>query len=55
MSALAWYVSRGGFWFRVFGYGLAISNARPLFSERMGHRRVLRIAGWGISVLRPEN
>jgi hypothetical protein len=43
--------SRSGGWIRIFGYGVAITNARPLFSERYGYRRVLRIWGWGVSLL----
>jgi hypothetical protein len=40
-----------GFWFRVFGYGLAINNTKPFFSERFGYRKVLRIFGIKIEVL----
>lgn len=49
-----WHGTRDGFWFRVYGYGLVVSNARPYFSERNGFVRVLRIGRWGISVLRPR-
>lgn len=40
-----------GFWFRVLGVGLSIDNMRPLFSERMGYRRKLRIGKWGMEFL----
>lgn len=42
-----------GFWFRVFGYGLSVSNTPPLFSERLGCTKVLRIFGVGVKVLKP--
>lgn len=32
-----------GFWFRVFGRGLAVSTMRPTFSQRNGYSRMLRI------------
>lgn len=40
-----------GAWFRVFGYGLLISNTRPLFSERNGHRKAIRVFGIKIEAL----
>lgn len=43
---------RTGFWFRIYGYGLVICNDPPLFSERYGHRKVLRVRGWKIELLR---
>ena len=43
-----------GFYFRIRGYGLAVDNALPvLFSERYGHRRVLRIGRWALQLLKP--
>jgi hypothetical protein len=46
---------RDGFWVRVtrHGYGLSVTTGRPLFSERSGHRKVLRIFGVGFEVLKP--
>ncbi len=32
-----------GFWIRLFGYGFSISNSPPLFSERAGLRKAVRI------------
>lgn len=43
-------------WFRVFGYGLAWHNRNihpPLFSERYGYRKVLRLGRWSIEQLKP--
>lgn len=45
----------GGLWFRVFGRGLSISDKvknPPLFSERYGYKKVIRIGKWGIKFLR---
>jgi hypothetical protein len=42
-----------GFWFRIFGYGLAVSTLQPLFSERNGYRRTFRIFGIKIEALAP--
>jgi hypothetical protein len=41
------------FWFRVFGYGLLVSTMTPLFSERYGYRKVIRIFGVKFEFLRP--
>jgi len=46
----------GGFWFRLFGRGLSVSDKiknPPLFSERYGYRKILRFGKWGIEYLRP--
>jgi hypothetical protein len=42
-------------WFRILGWGLVLNGSRPLFAERNGYRRVLRIPGtrWRLSVLKP--
>ena len=40
-------------WFRVFGYGLVLSTVPPLFSERNGYTRALRVFGVRVGVLRP--
>lgn len=44
----------GGFWFRIFGYGLGFTDHRkhpPLFSERNGLRRGLHVGRYCIKVL----
>lgn len=49
-------VHAGGFYFRVFGYGLTVmrwANHRPLFSERYGYRRFLYIGPFKIGALLP--
>jgi len=41
-----------GLYFRIFGYGLAFNrDMRPSFSERYGHRKILRIGRWAIGFL----
>lgn len=42
-----------GAWFRVFGYGLVISNMEPVFSERKGLTPCLRVFGVKIKPLTP--
>lgn len=40
------------FWFRVCGKGLSFAyNKQPLFSERHGYRKVLRIGKFSVEVL----
>ena len=51
--ALTGTVYRWGFWFRVFGYGVSVSNDRPLFSERVGLRSSFRIFGIKFEYLKP--
>lgn len=49
---------RGGFWFRIFGYGLSIVNRRihpPPFSERNGFRKPLKLCGYAINLLKKDN
>jgi hypothetical protein len=51
------YYEPGFFWFRIFGYGLSCADKvlnPPLFSERYGYRRVLRVGRWGFEFLRPR-
>lgn len=43
-----------GFWFRVFGYGLVVSNMTPVFSERYGYSKVVRFLGIKVKLLVPE-
>lgn len=52
-ESAGWYEKDWGFWFRVKGYGLHITNAPPLFSERRGLRICVRILGVKIEVLTP--
>lgn len=43
-----------GFYFRVFGYGLAVINrdeVKPFFSIRNGYRKEYKIGKWGIQLL----
>jgi len=42
-----------GFWFRICGYGLAVSTMTPMFSERNGYRRTVRIFGVKLEALTP--
>ncbi len=45
---------RGGFWIRVFGYGIRVVDRKqhpPVFSERMGLVKVLRIGRYSIGYL----
>jgi len=49
------YRCDGLFWFRIFGYGLHIKDMTkhpPLFSERNGNRKHLRIGKWSIGILK---
>lgn len=41
------------FWFRIFGYGLVVTTAPPLFSDRMGYTKSLRIGRLRIKGLKP--
>ncbi len=43
-----------GFWFRVFGYGIAVSTMSPLFSERHGFRKAIRVFGVKIELLKGD-
>lgn len=56
-SAICWHgwktQAHWGFWFRILGYGLAISTMEPLFSERIGKRKTLRIFGVKFEWLTP--
>lgn len=40
-------------WFRIKGYGLSVSDMRPLFSERYGITRHFRLFGIKIMRLAP--
>ncbi len=53
-KVVTWFYYNGGFWIRIFGYGISIidkNKHRPLFSERNGLRKVFRIGRWGIGLL----
>lgn len=42
-----------GMWMRVYGVGPHIAKGRGIyFSERYGHRRIIRIGGWSFEWLR---
>lgn len=54
----SWYAYEGGFWIRICNHGLEFidkSKYPPLFSERNGYKKVLRIGKWGIEFLRPDS
>lgn len=45
--------SASGFWFRVLGVGVQVTNAPPPFSVRYGHEKVLWLGrGWRAKILR---
>jgi hypothetical protein len=53
---VSWHRYDGGFWLRIGkrGRGFAVSDKikhPPLFSERYGYRKVLRIGKWGFEIL----
>jgi hypothetical protein len=44
----------GGFWIRLFSIGVSVidkSKYPPLFSERNGYCKVIRIGKWGIKLI----
>lgn len=48
------YKTDGFYWFRLFGYGLVIKDLtkyEPLFSERNGYKKRLKIKNWSITFL----
>jgi len=49
------YFDDGIFWIRLFGKGISVVDKKkypPLFSERFGYRKVVRIGKWGIEWLK---
>lgn len=42
-----------GFWLRVFGYGVSVSNSPPMFSERAKLRKTVRFFGIKFEWLTP--
>ena len=58
MKAFCYYRERGLWWFRIYGYGLHYKNVRlhpPLFSERTGLRKKLKIGKHWFGLLRPNH
>jgi hypothetical protein len=54
-SGEAWRLADNwGFWFRIFGRGLHVTNSAPVFSERYGYTKSFRIFGVKIKYL-PNN
>lgn len=45
-------VGEGVWYFRVWGYGLHATTRPPLFSERHGYRRTVRVGRWRVRLLR---
>lgn len=43
-----------GFWFRIFGYGIAVSTLKPVFSERNGYTKIIKIGRVKIKLLKPS-
>ena len=48
------YVYKWGFWFRLFGYGLNVNNNPPLFSQRNGYTKMIKIGKIKIILIRRE-
>ncbi len=48
VGALYWQTGEGIFWFRVFGRGLHFNSRPPLFSERNGYTKFVRVGKWRI-------
>ena len=52
---IQYMVMEGGWWFRVWGYGITVEDHGvypPLFSERYGYRRGLHVGSWCFKLLR---
>lgn len=45
------YNSEGG-WFRIFGKGISWTKSPPLFSERMGYIKKIKIFGYRFGILK---
>jgi hypothetical protein len=43
-----------GVWCRVLGYGFAVSDVPPLFSERNGLSRYWMLGRWKLKLFSPE-
>ena len=49
------HISKGIWWFRIFGYGIHWKNINiypPLFSERYGYSKKLKIGFWYFGILK---
>lgn len=47
------HVSRDCIWFRFFGRGFSLFSYAPLFSERNGYQKVIKLGfGWRFKVLK---
>ena len=55
ITACAGSKAYGIWWFRIMGYGLVLkaSWTQPLFFERYGYRKFLKLFGWRIGCLTP--
>ena len=52
---VSWHFYDGGFWLRIAGAGISVvdkSKHPPLFSERNGYTKVLRVGKWGVEWLK---
>lgn len=57
MKQTFWQNHEHGFYFRVFGYGLAVvdrSKHPPPFSVRNGYTRELRLGDYGVQFLKRQ-
>jgi hypothetical protein len=51
------YFDKNGFafWFKVNGYGLSVTDSKPMFSERNGYRKnFIRIFGIKFELMLPK-
>ena len=57
MKRVCGYRCKGLWWFRVYGYGIHYKNTRyhrPLFSERNGLRKKLKLGRYWFGALKPD-
>jgi hypothetical protein len=57
MKRIYWQSYKGGFWIRVFGYGISVADRRihpALFSERNGFKKPLKVGPYAIGYLHPQ-
>lgn len=52
IGPLVWMRGHDIGWFRIFGVGVHWNARPPLFSERNGHRKFVRVGRWRIRFLR---
>jgi len=56
MRIFSGYKGRYVTWFRIFGFGLFFTKWEPVFSERHGYKKRLRLPfGWRVGVLNRQN